>query len=381
MSVPRKWKLLFLGIKAAEAGASVFLAYIIFHAAIAASAPHLAACVYLLLQLSFHFVEALALVGKAAALLEAEDWEPIIQLTTSFNVRRYIVVKVSLKMIFLIFLLRAVVINPKVLSLAGAEDWGTLCLVELGFVHTLHQSRQLQKRLYSNNLTPWTLWLVFRVQFVIVMLTLLYYLSRLSTERPSKLLLDYFLVVDLGLVLNEVSRPLHEGDRFFRAYTKLTIWHVFLIPSLLIDYKAVKMIYLQQTPPVTVIFGAFLVLVNVGIVIALVKIRRLFKAMAEAHVDLFAPVQLQEESPGLTELEIGQIGVRVFEKEEEMCAICHQSIARGSDIAELVCEHPFHRPCLVEWLHHSTSCPLCRRSLRPSGDNPPEIRSEVPSAV
>ncbi|XP_042478855.1 RING finger protein mug145-like [Macadamia integrifolia] len=47
----------------------------------------------------------------------------------------------------------------------------------------------------------------------------------------------------------------------------------------------------------------------------------------------------------------------------ETCMICMDEYVKGVDIARMPCSHFFHSECIVTWLEHKNSCPLCRFEL------------------
>ncbi|XP_042478854.1 E3 ubiquitin-protein ligase CIP8-like [Macadamia integrifolia] len=47
----------------------------------------------------------------------------------------------------------------------------------------------------------------------------------------------------------------------------------------------------------------------------------------------------------------------------ESCMICMDEYVRGVDVVRLPCSHLFHGECIVNWLEHKNSCPLCRSVL------------------
>eukprot|EP00427_Karlodinium_veneficum_P034200 CAMPEP_0169279882 /NCGR_PEP_ID=MMETSP1016-20121227/55265_1 /TAXON_ID=342587 /ORGANISM="Karlodinium micrum, Strain CCMP2283" /LENGTH=120 /DNA_ID=CAMNT_0009368079 /DNA_START=419 /DNA_END=781 /DNA_ORIENTATION=- len=49
---------------------------------------------------------------------------------------------------------------------------------------------------------------------------------------------------------------------------------------------------------------------------------------------------------------------------EEECVIClSRDDEEGVPWRQLVCNHRFHEPCLLEWLQKSHKCPVCRLDL------------------
>ena len=58
------------------------------------------------------------------------------------------------------------------------------------------------------------------------------------------------------------------------------------------------------------------------------------------------------------------------------CSICLCEFEDDDKIRMLPCSHPFHQPCIDQWLENNTTCPLCMRSLLETPSRPVE-RPEV----
>jgi len=51
--------------------------------------------------------------------------------------------------------------------------------------------------------------------------------------------------------------------------------------------------------------------------------------------------------------------------EGEMCAICQDSIATGTQVRTLnACDHSFHTGCIDTWFTTNVRCPVCRHDIR-----------------
>jgi hypothetical protein len=48
------------------------------------------------------------------------------------------------------------------------------------------------------------------------------------------------------------------------------------------------------------------------------------------------------------------------EEEGNECTVCQQEFVRGATAFCLPCTHTYHEHCILRWLAHSTSCPMCR---------------------
>ena len=51
-----------------------------------------------------------------------------------------------------------------------------------------------------------------------------------------------------------------------------------------------------------------------------------------------------------------------LQKQDEICAICLQSVEPGEEQATIRrCGHLYHRACIERWLDQHDRCPKCRR--------------------
>jgi len=55
------------------------------------------------------------------------------------------------------------------------------------------------------------------------------------------------------------------------------------------------------------------------------------------------------------------------------CMICLADFDNNDQLRRLPCGHVYHQPCIDEWLHRCTDCPLCKanvdRAIRSGGGN------------
>jgi len=49
---------------------------------------------------------------------------------------------------------------------------------------------------------------------------------------------------------------------------------------------------------------------------------------------------------------------------QEVCQICHENFEEDRFQKSLPCGHPFHMPCVDEWLSRQATCPVCRRPVK-----------------
>lgn len=45
------------------------------------------------------------------------------------------------------------------------------------------------------------------------------------------------------------------------------------------------------------------------------------------------------------------------------CSICKEDFSDGDKYISMPCKHSFHPDCLVPWLNHNGTCPICRYSI------------------
>lgn len=45
------------------------------------------------------------------------------------------------------------------------------------------------------------------------------------------------------------------------------------------------------------------------------------------------------------------------------CVICMEVVMNGTHLTRMPCSHVFHVDCIMEWLNHNHTCPLCRFKL------------------
>ena len=60
------------------------------------------------------------------------------------------------------------------------------------------------------------------------------------------------------------------------------------------------------------------------------------------------------------------------------CVICMGPLT-VRNLSKLACGHVYHDTCLLQWLGHSVSCPLCRRGLAPEAPPPRATWNQVGS--
>ncbi|WAR22424.1 RN122-like protein [Mya arenaria] len=61
----------------------------------------------------------------------------------------------------------------------------------------------------------------------------------------------------------------------------------------------------------------------------------------------------------------------------DTCPVCLDEFSTKEKIAVCTCHHVFHSVCLLEWLRHKNSCPMCKAPVRQEAS--PVLPGVVPS--
>jgi len=59
-------------------------------------------------------------------------------------------------------------------------------------------------------------------------------------------------------------------------------------------------------------------------------------------------------------------GLETITSASSPCAICQEAISTGGARIR-VCQHEYHRACIVNWFSMSVRCPVCRHDIRETG--------------
>lgn len=60
--------------------------------------------------------------------------------------------------------------------------------------------------------------------------------------------------------------------------------------------------------------------------------------------------------------------LEVVDSDEEVCAICQDELAAGTEARNLTyCDHRFHPGCIDTWFQRDVHCPVCRHDIRELG--------------
>ena len=59
-------------------------------------------------------------------------------------------------------------------------------------------------------------------------------------------------------------------------------------------------------------------------------------------------------------------GLETIQTASSPCAICQEAISSGGARIR-VCQHEYHRSCIVNWFSMSVRCPVCRHDIRETG--------------
>ncbi|XP_050226042.1 uncharacterized protein LOC126675444 [Mercurialis annua] len=81
--------------------------------------------------------------------------------------------------------------------------------------------------------------------------------------------------------------------------------------------------------------------------------------MESIQVDTDRPVPASESS-------IAGLERFVFDDEnleEKKCVICLEEMEMGMEAIRMPCSHFYHQDCILQWLHKSHLCPLCRHKI------------------
>ena len=67
--------------------------------------------------------------------------------------------------------------------------------------------------------------------------------------------------------------------------------------------------------------------------------------------------------PTRAQIEAGT-SIEIIDAEEDVCAICQDTMPSGSEARALRCDHRFHPGCIDTWFQRSVACPTCRHDIR-----------------
>lgn len=57
------------------------------------------------------------------------------------------------------------------------------------------------------------------------------------------------------------------------------------------------------------------------------------------------------------------LGTSNNDTENSQCMICVEPFGRGETLRTLPCLHRYHKKCIDEWLHRSSTCPICKHDV------------------
>lgn len=61
----------------------------------------------------------------------------------------------------------------------------------------------------------------------------------------------------------------------------------------------------------------------------------------------------------------------------DVCPVCLDEFKVKQKLAICPCHHVFHSSCLIEWLHHKNSCPMCKAPVRQQTNNTSESEAAI----
>lgn len=50
-------------------------------------------------------------------------------------------------------------------------------------------------------------------------------------------------------------------------------------------------------------------------------------------------------------------------EDQDECVVCAEDFEVGEEVAQMPCQHFFHRACITQWLEKQNNCPVCRREV------------------
>lgn len=84
----------------------------------------------------------------------------------------------------------------------------------------------------------------------------------------------------------------------------------------------------------------------------------------ECEFGQLGPNDLPTNNSDDSSLQTTRVNHRMLGSRESVdCCICSEEMTLGTLVALLPCSHWMHHPCILQWLEHTNSCPICRRRV------------------
>jgi len=108
-------------------------------------------------------------------------------------------------------------------------------------------------------------------------------------------------------------------------------------------------------------------------------------AWGEGGIDAIVTQLLNQfdgnQAEGVSNEDIARIPMSdVTDKQVEngtQCTTCMETFGKGEKVAQLDCQHIFHKPCIEPWLVRHNTCPICRQVVDPKKWGPEQRITDI----
>ena len=69
------------------------------------------------------------------------------------------------------------------------------------------------------------------------------------------------------------------------------------------------------------------------------------------------------------------------DNDDDTCSICFESDTDDNQPITLLCGHKFHLKCILKWLAHQKTCPLCRQVIEGHKNFPEQLNRSLPEPL